>query len=132
MLLVDTNGLLWITTGPNELGRKAHRRVAKALSQQRARFSAISVWEFAVLARKRRLLAEISAERWRLDLIEAGFQEIPLDGAMAARAENVVGLHSDPADRFIAATADILKAELMTADDALLVWAGKKGVDARL
>ncbi len=55
-----------------------------------------------------------------------------LDGTIAIRAEDFASLHTDPADRLIAATADCLRAHLMTADAALLAWAGARGIDARV
>jgi PIN domain nuclease of toxin-antitoxin system len=48
--------------------------------------------------------------------------ELPLTGEIAIAAAELEGLHADPADRFIAATAIAHNATLMTADDRLLRW----------
>jgi PIN domain nuclease of toxin-antitoxin system len=51
---------------------------------------------------------------------------------VALLAGELKSLHSDPADRFITATAIAHDATLITADDRLLRWRGKmKWQDAR-
>lgn len=45
---------------------------------------------------------------------------LPLDGMVAVRAVEPSGLHEDPVDRFIVATALVHGAALMTADERLL------------
>jgi PIN domain nuclease of toxin-antitoxin system len=51
-----------------------------------------------------------------------GAAELPLTGEIAILAGELDGLHADPADRFIAATAIAHNATLVTADDRLLQW----------
>jgi PIN domain nuclease of toxin-antitoxin system len=46
----------------------------------------------------------------------------PLTGNIALLAVELEGLHADPADRFIAATAIAHRATLITADARLLAW----------
>jgi len=58
--------------------------------------------------------------------------EWPLSGAIGIGAVDLDGLHADPADRWIVATALDLGAELLTADERLLAWKGPLCcVDAR-
>lgn len=52
----------------------------------------------------------------------AGATELALTGEIAILARELDGLHADPADRFIAATAIAHNAALITADDRLLRW----------
>ncbi len=59
---------------------------------------------------------------WRNAVLDAGTVELPLDGAVAVRALELSGLHEDPADRFIVATALVHNAALLTADERLLKW----------
>lgn len=67
---------------------------------------------------------------WRAELLAAGIFELPLDGLIAMAAQ-LQGLHKDPADRFIAATAIRFEATLVTADARLLRWRqGPKRQDA--
>ncbi len=55
-------------------------------------------------------------------ILAAGASELPLTGEIAILASELDGLHSDPADRFIAATAITHDATLVTADERLLRW----------
>jgi PIN domain nuclease of toxin-antitoxin system len=84
--------------------------------------SAISFWEIALLIAKRHLRSSDSAEVTRRLILDAGVIELPLTGDVAILAGELEGLHADPADRFIAATAILQDATLMTADDRLLRW----------
>ncbi|HJU05270.1 MAG TPA: PIN domain-containing protein [Nitrospiraceae bacterium] len=59
---------------------------------------------------------------WRADLLAAGLIEWPIDGDIAILAADRESLHKDPADRFIAATAIVQRATLLTADERLLEW----------
>ena len=61
-------------------------------------------------------------KEWRHELIAAGLTELPLDGQIALRACELNGLSADPADRFIAATALLSHATLVTADERSLAW----------
>jgi PIN domain nuclease of toxin-antitoxin system len=55
-------------------------------------------------------------------MLSEGATELPLTGEIAILAGELEGLHADPADRFIAATAIAHDAMLVTADDRLLKW----------
>ena len=134
MLLLDTNALLWLSGGSDRLGRKARSAIRSAIGREAAAFSAISMWEAALLIRKGRYALVMPVERWRTDLLDAGLREAPLDGAIATASVAFDGLGDDPADRFIAATALHLAARLVTSDQKLLDWATGRGlrpVDAR-
>ena len=56
-------------------------------------------------------------------LLEQGIVELPVDGAIAIRANRLQGFHPDPADRIIAATA-LDGHTLLTADRPILDWPG--------
>jgi len=76
--------------------------------------------------------AAISPQQWRSDWLAAGLKECPLDGTIALAAVELAPFHPDPADRFIAATAQTLQAQLVTADAAILNWSGSvPRLDAR-
>jgi PIN domain nuclease of toxin-antitoxin system len=66
-------------------------------------------------------------------LLNAGLTELPLTGEIAMRSNELLSLHGDPADRFIATTAIEHHAELITADEHLLDWRhGLQRHDARV
>ena len=64
-----------------------------------------------------------SGDERRASLLREGLVEIPVDGAIAARAGSLRDIHGDPADRLILATA-CEGHRLITADARLLDWTG--------
>lgn len=73
---------------------------------------------------KGRLSFLLDLAAWRRDLLGQGVVEIPVDGAIAARAGLLPDLHGDPADRLIVATA-LAGDQLVTADRLILDWPGQ-------
>ena len=124
MILPDTHTLIWYMESNPRLGRESNTRIERAKRRGDAAFSAISVWEVALLLSKRRLTLDISAMEWRQNLLDAGFIEIPVDGAIAARSVALTDFHDDPADRIIIATA-LDGHQLITGDRDILNWPGR-------
>ena len=83
---------------------------------------AIAFWEVGLLEARGRLSLSTPVREWRHAVLAAGTVELPLDGNVALRALDLAGLHADPADRFIVATALTHEATLVTADERLLSW----------
>lgn len=135
MIVLDTNALLWLSGGSDNLGLKARARIEAAIDHGAAAFSAISVWEAATLVAKGRYALGQPVEAWRADLLGVGLKEAALDGRIAGLAVSIEGLGADPADRMIAATAIRLGAAIVSSDKSLLAWArnspGEKPIDAR-
>ena len=123
-MLSDTHALLWFLNSNPRLGREATLKIREATVNGDAAFSAISVWEVALLLAKNRLTLNVAATQWRQSLLATGFIEIPVDGAIAARSVNLTNLHDDPADRIIMATA-LEGHQLITDDDRILNWPGQ-------
>ena len=115
-VVLDTNALIWLLERNARMGSRAVEQVDEALRTSRVMISAASVWEVAVLVSKNRIVLEKSLDQWRIDAFQLGIEEVPLDGELAIEAVALVGLHPDPADRFIVATALRTKASLVTSD----------------
>ena len=80
---------------------------------------------------KRRLSLLVDISAWRRMLLGEGLVEIPVDGEIGIRANNLADLHPDPADRIIVATA-LGGHRLITADEHILDWSGRLDcIDAR-
>jgi PIN domain nuclease of toxin-antitoxin system len=132
-VVLDTNALIWLLERNARMGSRAVEQVDEALRTSRVMISAASVWEVAVLVSKNRLVLEKSLDQWRIDAFQLGIEEVPLDGELAIEAVALAGLHADPADRFIVATALRTKARLVTSDARLLSWQGPLArIDARV
>ena len=122
MIVLDTHVLVWAVSDDRKLGRKARAMIDRLWTIGKVAVPAIAFWEVGVLQARRRLKLPSSVREWRDAVLAAGATELPLDGAVAVRALELAGLHDDPADRFIVATALVHGATLMTADQRLLDW----------
>jgi PIN domain nuclease of toxin-antitoxin system len=132
-ILLDTNALIWTLNDEAALGARARRHVEDALQYSRLLTSAVSFWEVAMLAVKRRIVLNEPAEQWRLTALRFGIEEVPLDGQFAIDSVTLTGLHGDPMDRMIAATAIRLGVPLVTSDARLVAWQGPLAcIDARV
>jgi PIN domain nuclease of toxin-antitoxin system len=122
VILLDTHAAVWLANDDAALGRESCSMALAARAENRLAISAISFWEIALLAAKDRLELSTSPSKLRAELLDTGLIELPLTGDIALLAVELEGLHADPADRFIAATAIAHRATLITADARLLAW----------
>jgi PIN domain nuclease of toxin-antitoxin system len=122
MILLDTHVLVWLDTDDRRLGPKTRSLIEQHWSGGKVAVSAISFWEVGRLSGRGRIALASSPRDWRARWIEAGLTELALEGAVAIRSLDLDDLSDDPADRFIAATALIHGASLVTADQRILDW----------
>ena len=122
MIVLDTHVLVWADSDDRKLGRKARALIDQLWAIGKVAVPAIAFWEVGLLQARRRVDLPTSLRDWRDAILAAGVIELPLDGAIAVRALDLSGLHEDPADRFVVATALVHGAALMTADERLLDW----------
>jgi PIN domain nuclease of toxin-antitoxin system len=120
-LLLDTHVWVWSHAEPERLAK----RVSAALREPSNELwlSPISVWEFLLLAERGRL--RLRADLGAVDWVEAALSRVPMHEAaltrdVALRSRAVRIEHEDPADRFLAATAEVYELTLVTADERLL------------
>jgi PIN domain nuclease of toxin-antitoxin system len=115
-LLLDTHIWLWTLSDPKRLGR----RVLHQLKDQANELwlSPISIYEALTLHHKGRFEIDGNLTEW-LARATAGTREAPLTHEIALVARQSP-LHQDPADRILAATAEVLDLTLVTADERLL------------
>lgn len=116
-LLLDTHIWLWCLGEPERLSRRVRRELATG--ENELWLSPISTWEALQLYAKGRI--QVRGEP-RESLAEAAsrFREAPLTHEIAIAAHLLPFPHRDPADRFLAATAEVLGLTLVTADERLL------------
>lgn len=132
-VVLDTNALIWLLERNVRIGQRAVEQVDEALRTSRVIISAASVWEVAVLVSRNRISLDKPLDQWRIEALQLGIEELPLDGEIAIAAAALADLHPDPADRFIVATALKMKATLVTSDARLLAWTGPLAcIDARV
>jgi PIN domain nuclease of toxin-antitoxin system len=102
--LLDTHIWLWSLLEPTKLSQN----VRDVLQDSHNEFflSPITVWETLILAEKNRIKLDRAPEEWVVKALKSSpVQEVPLTHTIAIKSRSVVLPHEDPADRFIAATA---------------------------
>ena len=118
-LLLDTHIWLWCHLDPDRL-RKRVRAVLGAPANE-LWLSPISVWETALLIEKRRVAIDGDPRAWIENAwSRAPMHEAPVNREVAMRSRSVAVPHQDPADRFLAATAQVYDLTLVTDDENLL------------
>ena len=112
-VLLDTHLLLWALSAPSKLPAEAR----KLINDANVYVSAASIWEIGIKA----ALGKLSADpREVLAALEpAGFLELPVTGAHAARVVNLPPVHRDSFDRLLIAQALTEPMRLLTNDAAL-------------
>ena len=115
--LLDTHIWLWSLHDPSRLGK----RVLEELSnpENELWLSPISTWEALVLKAKGKIRLPADLSQW-VAQATTPLREAPLTHEIALAARQLPLPHNDPADRFLAATAQTLHLTLVTADRNLL------------
>jgi PIN domain nuclease of toxin-antitoxin system len=118
-LLLDTHVWLWAHLEPAKLAS----RVRAALTSRSSELwlSPISIWETLLLVEKGRITITGDPAAW----VEATWARTPmheatLNRAVAVKSRSVRVAHVDPADRFLAASAEVYDLTLVTSDEHLL------------
>lgn len=116
-LLLDTHIWLWSLGQPHRLGQRVHRELADARNE--LWLSPVSTWEALLLHSKGRIQIRGDLTRWIAQATRT-LNEAPLTHEIVLAAHRLSLPHPDPADRFLAATAQVLGLTLVTADERLL------------
>jgi len=124
-VLLDTHVWLWFIDADRRLGRRSRAAIERAAKGEGARISAITLWEVALLQAKGRIALREEVGEWlRQKVALPGIVVQPLTLEVAVESTRLPGnFHSDPADRFIVATARHLGLPLVTADTRILDFA---------
>lgn len=130
-ILLDTHVLVWLLLGNKKIGKKAASLISKALQEDNLYFSAITIWEIAMLAERGRIKLAQPIHHWYKNILSFGIKEISFYGDVAIDSVLLSGFHADPSDRMIVATAIDKDLTLITADCNILEWSGLlKRIDA--
>lgn len=118
MILLDTCTFIWQILDPTFLSLSAKH----ALDAHRGDLfvSNFSAFEVARLVKKKKLKIPRDAGPWfYASLEEFAIREIPLTSILMFLAEELPDIHSDPADRFIIATAVAYGMSIVTPDQTI-------------
>jgi len=118
-LLLDTHIWLWGLLEPERLAPTV--RAALQSPDNELWLSPISVWEALLLVERGRLSVTVAPADWVEQMVRAiPRREAPLTHDIALMSRRLSLAHQDPADRFLAATAQVLGLTLVTSDERLL------------
>jgi PIN domain nuclease of toxin-antitoxin system len=115
-LLLDTHILIWFLQNPELLAARVRSELIDPANERW--ISPISTWEALMLQRKGRLRLRSDFFAW-LQQSTPAMQQAPLTHEIVLVAEQLP-LHQGPADRFLAATAQVHDLTLVTSDRQLL------------
>jgi len=116
-LLLDTHVWLWALSEPSRLSRRVREEMRKP--ENEVWLSPVSTWEALLLSAQGRILLPGNLADW-LAKSTAPLREAPFTHEIVLLAQQLPLPHRDPADRFLAATAQFLDLTLVTGDDKLL------------
>jgi len=122
MILLDTHVLIWWLNGSAKLSNKALREIKNSKKKEKIFVSSISIWEIAMLVKKKRLKLTLNVESWIREVERLTYVNfLPVDNNIAFESVYLPEFkHKDPADRIIVATARGLRAKLITSDIRIL------------
>lgn len=116
MIVLDTHAWLWWNASPKRLSARARKAIDAAPV---VAVAAISAWEVAMLAVRRRVVLDRPTLEWlQVALTRDRVSLLPITPEIATMAAGLP-IHGDPADRIILATARTHRAQLVTKDEAL-------------
>jgi PIN domain nuclease of toxin-antitoxin system len=120
-LLLDTHIWLWSHVAPERLTKRVAATLAADTNE--LWLSPVSIWEFLLLAEHGRVRVRDASgpPGWiEAALARVPMHDAPLNREVAIRSRTIRLEHDDPADRFLAATADVYELTLVTADERML------------
>jgi PIN domain nuclease of toxin-antitoxin system len=121
VIVLDTHALVWWVSGSDRLSAPAKRAIARGVRGGQAVAATVSVLEIATAVRRGRLELGSPLGDWLADLCalpELRFEPLSVEIAQLAGSFDDAA-PGDPADRIIIATARVLRARLVTADESL-------------
>jgi PIN domain nuclease of toxin-antitoxin system len=121
LIVLDTHIWVWWANQSPQL-LVEHRKIIGEHATNGLGVSIISCWEVAKLVEKGRLKLTQPVDEWiSIALQLPSVVALPLTPAIAIESTRLPApMHADPADQMIVATARILQAPLLTADQRLI------------
>ena len=121
MIVADTHVIIWEALKPELLSPSAKNAIVEANRRDGIIFCEISLWEIAMLMKKKRLSVDVSYREFiRLVSDSNNYKFKGISPEIAELSTQLFSTtNKDSADRIISATAIIEKADLVTSDKIL-------------
>ncbi len=123
--LLDTHVWFWLVRGPEgQLASKIVTKLERAARSRPLGVSVISIWEIAMWVKKGRVELGLPVRDWVESALDhRGFELVVLNQKIAIESCDLPGdFRPDPADRFLATTARLSNAVLVTRDERILQY----------
>ena len=113
-LLLDTHLLLWAAGPSPRLPARARQLIDDPDNE--LVLSVVSLWETAIKSARGRDEFQVDARLLRRNLLNNGYEELPVTGEHAVAVVGLPPLHRDPFDRMLVAQAIVEGITLLTSD----------------
>jgi PIN domain nuclease of toxin-antitoxin system len=120
--LLDTHFVLWVPINDRRIGAQAHAIFGDA--SNKFQFSTSSIWEIAIKRSLQRMDFLFDPREIRRQLIENGYEELPILGPHAVAVDSLAPIHKDPFDRILIAQAMVEGITLLTVDTTIAQYPG--------
>jgi PIN domain nuclease of toxin-antitoxin system len=121
-VLLDTHLLIWLANDSDRLSARA-RAVVEDESNDLT-FSTASIWEIAIKSSLKRAEFILDPRLLRRELLDNGYEELPIASRHAVAILELPRLHGDPFDRLLVAQAIVEGLVLVTADELVARYPG--------
>lgn len=116
-LLLDTHVVLWALGEPERLSDEVRSLIADPANE--VYVSAVTVWEVEI----KRAIGKLTApDGFAEEVVERGFDGLPIDMAHASAAGRLPLLHADPFDRMLVAQAMEERLAIVTDDRSIAAY----------
>lgn len=112
--LLDTHVILWFLEGNHNLSLKA--RISIENSNYTKFISMASIWEIAIKLNLAKLRMEIGLDQLKAEILQNGFELLPLRFEHFFELSKLVDIHKDPFDRILISQALCENLRLISGD----------------
>lgn len=121
-LLLDTHLLLWAAAGAAELSAGARALIGDP--DHTPQSSVASLWEIAIKRALNRADFQVEPRVLRRNLLDNGYEELPVLSTHVMALEGLPPSHRDPFDRLLVAQAIAEGVTLLTHDESIARYPG--------
>jgi PIN domain nuclease of toxin-antitoxin system len=119
VILLDTHVLIWMSSEPKRLSKKAKGAISKARQNTGIAVASITLWELAWLAQNGRIQVSGTVESFVRETVARVIVKPMTPEIVAIAVRLPADYPRDPADRLIASTAMVQGMTLVTADERI-------------
>jgi PIN domain nuclease of toxin-antitoxin system len=121
-LLLDTQLLLWTAGQTARVPTRAAELIRDP--QTELYFSVVSLWEVTIKRGLNRPDFVVEPRVLRRNLLDAGYEELPIFAHHTFEVQNLPPIHGDPFDRILLAQATVEGLTLLTTDKIVARYPG--------